>query len=311
MAYPKLPEQAQSEFDDAARRYTMCIHTREYDTALAIIKDLRDKMLRWQEIYGERFHKGYPIHSIGYTLYLQKKYEDALGYFILAYIEDLLSTDVGKEDEADSTPAGRTLLLGYRLTPESLRVLKEMVTDLKNAGRIPLTPEEVLQQFDKTKRIYQNLQASAAKEHREYPSRRFTIFESDWEKRVFIGGSGDAMIDYMRDQVDSIGDYDPIVATDFDMPNGMTIYQKCIALLHCCQYAIFELSNQGGQLIEIERAPDYGVKTLVVWQADKENKITQMLRSCLDDRGIRHESYTKFQELEGIFRKFLQHRVSE
>jgi hypothetical protein len=99
--------------------------------------------------------------------------------------------------------------------------------------------------------------------------------------------------------------YDPVVAIDFDMPTGMTIYHKCLALLHSCKYAIFDLSEQAGQLLELERAPEYGIETLVVWPRAKEELITQMLRSILDSRGITYKSYDDFSEMDSIFRNFL------
>ena len=86
----------------------------------------------------------------------------------------------------------------------------------------------------------------------------------------------------------------------------MTIYHKCLTLLHSCKYAIFDLSEQAGQLVEVERAPDYGVKTLVIWPINKELSITQMLKSCLEDRRIEYNSYTKFSELDSIFHDFLK-----
>lgn len=318
MAAPILPEDLQKEVDDTAMKYAVCIHTQQYPVALNIITELYNKMLAWQDKHEQRFHKGFAIHNIGYTLFLQKKFADALRYFVLAYIEDLLSADKGNEDEADSTPAGQTLLLGYKLTPEFLKPLKQAVVELKTQSRIPRTPEEVIQELEKPRTDYGwgirggttamsikdiEARASPPKEHR---LRKFTMFDTEWAKRVFIGGSGDAIINYMRDTIDKIGGYDPVVAVDFDMPSDITIYHKCIALLHCCKYAIFDLTIPGGQLIEIERAPDYGVKTLAVWQKDKEEAITQVLKSCLQNRGIKYKSYTEYGELEDIFRKFLQ-----
>lgn len=301
MVAPTLPEELQRELDNIAGKYIICVHTQEYELALAIIKELYNKMLAWQQEYGERYHKGYPIHNIGYTLYRQNKTEDALKYFILAYIEDLLSAD--RVEEADATPAGQTLLLGYKYNPKLLEPLKQKVTELKKKGRIPLQPEQVIRELEESKTDYKDLQAKITVSPR---SRKFTIFDSEWEKRVFIGGSGDPIIEEMRDIVEKIGSYDPVVAVDFDMPVGMTVYQKCLALLHCCKYAIFDLSKQAGQLIEVERAPDYRVKTLVVWPKDAERFITEMLKSCLEDRRIKYKSYTQFPELEGIFREFLQ-----
>lgn len=302
MTAPILPKELQEELDDFAGRYSICIHTQEYPVALNIVTDLHNKMLGWQQKYGQRFHKGYPIHNIGYTLYLQNKPQEALRYFILAYIEDLLSAD--SEDEADSTPAGQTLLLGYKLSPKLLEPLKKKVGELREQNRIPLKPEEVLQELEKSKIDYKDIEAKITVKHR---LRKFTIFDSEWERRVFIGGSGDAIINYMRDTVEKLGlGYDAIVATDFNMPEGMSIYHKCLTLLHCCKYAIFDLSKQAGQLIEVERAPDYGIKTLVIWQTMDERFITEMLKGCLDNRRIGHKSYTEFAEMEGIFREFLQ-----
>lgn len=304
MAAPILPEELQKELDNVAGKYSFFIHTQQYPEAQNIITHLFDKMLGWQKKYEKRFHKGYPLHNIGYALYLQKKHDEALKYFVLAYIEDLISVD--NEDDADSSPAGQTLLLGYKLSPELLNPLKRIVSELKKQNNIPLHPFEVMLELEKSKPDYKEDIEDKTVKPKEHRSRKFAIFDSEWETRVFIGGSGDAIINYMRDIVDKIGGYDPVVAVDFDMPKEMTIYHKCLALLHSCKYAIFDLSILGGQIIEIERTPDYGVKTLAVWQADKERSVTQVLKSCLEDRQIKYKSYTDFSELEDIFREFLK-----
>jgi len=248
MAYPSLPESAQNELDNLNRQYLICIHMQEYEKAFQLVTSLSDRMLQWQDEYGQRFHKGLPIHNTGHVLYLQNKLEEALKYFLLAYIEDLLSTDKNKEDEADSTLAGKTLLLVYGLPQDSLGPLKETVRRLKNQGRVPLRPEEVVSEFggsSTTETAYKRLEDKATIEDRQSPRRKFMVFQSQWEDRVFIGGSG-LVINPMRDKVQGIGIYDTVVATDFDMPEGMSIYQKCMTLLHCCKFAIFDLSSQGG-----------------------------------------------------------------
>lgn len=109
----------------------------------------------------------------------------------------------------------------------------------------------------------------------------------------------------MRDTVEKLN-YEAIVAIDFDMPDGMEVYHKCLTLLHCCKYAIFDLSKHSGQLLEIERAPDYGVKTLAIWPKSMEEEISQMLKSCLSFRSIEYASYTdkKYEEFEVIFRNW-------
>lgn len=307
MAAPILPPELQKELDDAARKYSICIHTQEYDTALNIITDLYNRMLAWQQEYAQRFHKGYPIHNIGYTLHLQNKHEEAIRYFVLAYIEDLLSADPSREDEADSTPAGQTLLLGYKLSPELLKPLKRTVIELKKQGRTPLKPEEGVQELEKLKPDFEEDIEDKKVKPKERPKRKFTIFSTEWGKRVFIGGSGrqPAAIEAMIDSVEKLG-YDAVVAIDFDMPHEMEVYHKCLTLLHCCKYAIFDLSEHAGQLLEIERTPDYGVKTLAIWPKSREETISQILKSCLKTRGIEWASYSdnKYEELEVIFRNW-------
>ncbi|MFC2059847.1 tetratricopeptide repeat protein [Chloroflexota bacterium] len=284
MAAPILPPELQKELDDTAGKYSICIHTQQYDAALSIITDLRDRMLAWQKEYGKRFHKGYPLHNIGYALYLQNKHEEAVKYFILAYIEDLISAD--NEDEADSTPAGQTLLHGYKLDQKLLKPLKQTVLEFRNQDKEILEPEEVLHELEKSIPQYEKGIEESKVEPKERPKRKFTIFCTEWGKRVFIGGSGKqtTTIDNMRDTVEKLG-YDAIVAVDFDMPCGMAgVYHKCLTLLHCCKYAIFDLSEHAGQLLEIERAPDYGVKTLAIWPKSREETISQILKSCLKSR---------------------------
>jgi hypothetical protein len=306
MAYPKLPEKAQRELDNIEREYFFFIHTHQYLKAQKIITDLFNTMLSWQKEYGQRFHKGLPIHNIGYALYLQNKHDKALKYFILAYIEDLLSTE--SPEEADVTPAGQTLLLRYKLSPDLLLPLKQIVAERKKQNKIPLHPAEVLEELEESKPGYYEEDIEDKKvEPEEHHSRKFTVFDSEWAERVFIGGSGglSPIIEYMRNMVEKLG-YDPVVAEDFDMPKGMSIYHKCLLLLHSCKYAIFDLSEQAGQLLEVERATEYGVKMLIVWPVNKEESITQMLKSSLDRRGIKYKAYMKFEEMENIFRDFLK-----
>ena len=305
MAVPILPEEAQREVDELSKKYLLCLHTQAYDEALEIMRSLYGRMLDWQKQYGTRFHKGHPIHNIGYTLHLQNKHQEALRYFILAYIEDLLSADL--EDQADSTPAGQTLLLGYRYTPGVLSLLKQTVSGLKKENKTPCTPDEVLQELAAAEPARaKDLEGKITVTPFQTKLREFTRFESDWSHRVFIGGSGalGAIIDMISQKVAELG-YDPVVAIRFDTPSGMTVYHKCLALLHNCRYAIFDLSEQAGQLLELERTADYGVKTLVVWPRRKEEAVTQMLRSILQSRRIRYESYDTFPELDPIFRTFL------
>lgn len=304
MAYPILPKELQREYDNTARIYEGTIHSGHYREALIIAKSLYRKMLDWQKANNKRYHKGYPLHNIGYALYLQNENKEALKYFILAYIEDLLSAD--RPEEAYATPAGQTLLLGYTLNPEILVSFKKKVNELKKVNRIPNKPEEVLSELWKTEFDYKKSVEAETQKPKKHTQREFPKIETEWDKRVFIGGSGAAIINKIRDIVNELDNYDPIVVIDFNKPDDVTVYQKCLTLLQRCKYAIFDLSLPGGQIIEIERAPDYCVKILAVCQADKEHNITEVLKSCLKDRNIEYRTYTDFSELGDIFNDFLK-----
>jgi hypothetical protein len=139
--------------------------------------------------------------------------------------------------------------------------------------------------------------------------RPFTIFETPWEKRVFVGGSmrprqGIKQIQRIKDIVTDKG-YDAVVASDFSAPEDIPTYHKCLVLLHCCKYAIFDLSKQAGQLLEIIRVPEYGISTLLVWTPNQERATTEMLRSVLDIQGIGHRAYGSLDEMILITNNFL------
>lgn len=305
MAYPPLPEEAQRAFDNTARIYAVAIYGGHYAQALAVIKNLYHKMLGWQDKYHMRFHKGYPLHNIGYTLHLQDKHPDAEEYFVLAFIEDLLSAD--NEDEADSTPAGQTLLLGYEFTSALLETIKRKVRELKEEGKIPFTPEEVAQELKKPKAEFRNLQAKITIIPKGTPPLEpFTRFKTEWDRRVFVGGSigSDFIIKSLAKIVRQLG-YDTVVCSEFDTPEGLSIHNKCLVLLHNCKYAIFDVAEQVGQLMELERVSDYGVETLVIWPKNKDKAITQMLKSQIDFTKMKHRLYEETDDWETIIRDFL------
>ncbi len=298
MAYPKLPGEAQGELDDTATQYSHFMHTQQYPIALEMVTNLYNKMLGWQTQYEKRLHKGYPLHSIGYILNCEKRRE-ALKYFILAYVEDLLSADI--EDEADLFPPGQTLLLN-EYEPEILESLKQIVANLKKNGGIPFAPEEVIRELGKS---WQDLKSKVATERKGYRLKKSPIFDanSKREQRVFIGGSGKLhpIINYMKDTVVRLG-YHPVVVFDYDVPRVMDTRRKCIILLRTCKYGIFDLSEQSGQLVDINTLHDYDVESLLVWPKGKEKDITEML-----DGYKKHTlSYETFPEMENIFREFLK-----
>ena len=132
-----------------------------------------------------------------------------------------------------------------------------------------------------------------------------------FEERVFIGGNYDQIAD-LRNIASFVKEsgFTPILPyDDFILPEDQ-IHDWDLRLLHCCNYAIFDVTQPGGELMEIERTRDYGVKTLLVHQIrEKKNLKTDLpskVKTMLLQSGS-HETrgYTDFPALEAIIEEFL------
>lgn len=110
--------------------------------------------------------------------------------------------------------------------------------------------------------------------------------------------------------VEELG-YQPIIALDFDIP-ATEIRRYDLILLHNCKYAIFEVTFGNGHIIEIDRARDYEVQTLLVYQVRDEKRqpppgATQMiLTSAFPKFG-----YKTFDELRSYLPSFLPPLISK
>jgi len=309
MPYPTLSSNLQEKVDSVAFSYEPAIRAGKYEGAFEAYKELYELLLTKQPT-GGRYHKGYPLHNMGYILAAQGKQNEALHYFTLAYVEDLLSENKDEEDKADQTPAGNTLRQAYQIKEELLRRLKQIVREKKERSLVVSDPELVLKELAQLKdpQTFVAEMAEAQPEVRPKVKRQPGNFEKGWHERVFVGGSYKeiAIINKIRRHIASKG-YEPVVASDFETPQDL-IHHHSLMLLHGCKYAIFDLSQEAGQLMEIERVRDYGVKTMVVYQAiqDQPPKITEMLKSLLNSLDIPLKSYEDTdEELCGHIHSFL------
>lgn len=107
-----------------------------------------------------------------------------------------------------------------------------------------------------------------------------------YETRIFIGGNYKNQLavileisKFIRER--ARGYFIPIVATNFKMPRGEE-RNYCLRLLHNCKFAIFELTDPSGQLVEVERAMDYGTTCLYVCNmfdfASESHQINSMVK---------------------------------
>ena len=123
--------------------------------------------------------------------------------------------------------------------------------------------------------------------------------------RVFVGGNYDFM-PLLREICKTVSDngYQPIFAYDFEVPKD-EIHDHDLRLLHNCKYAIFEVSNPAGELMEIERVRDWRIATLLIYQIrDKANPtpppaVTSMLKTLKYDRSIM-EGFSSIEEMKEI-----------
>ncbi|MBT9141437.1 MAG: hypothetical protein DDT30_02029 [Dehalococcoidia bacterium] len=128
-----------------------------------------------------------------------------------------------------------------------------------------------------------------------------------YDTRVFIAGSYrlPSRIKDIAGVVTQCG-YVSISAGDFEIPEGQERHY-CIALLKECKVAIFELSVESGQLMELERAHDYMPITLCLW--DKEDEKTPKISGMVKSSPLfkqNNAGYKNTRELEFAVESFLR-----
>lgn len=132
------------------------------------------------------------------------------------------------------------------------------------------------------------------------------------DRRVFIGGNY-LLIKDIRDVKDAVyrlkADFVPILPyDDFQIPPGQ-VYDTDLRLLHNCKYAIFEVTNPGGELFEIARCAEYKVNTMLVYQARGFTDAPPNVKTMLLESGPHeHRSYLTTSQLEQIVDEFLRQK---
>jgi len=298
----ELPPELDQTFEGMALANESLMLSQRYDEARKGFQQMYDMLLKKQPARS-RYHKGYPLHQIGMTFLLAGKSPDALLYFILAYIEDLLLQEEGEEDKADKMPASKNLRGVYKVPESALGELKDIVRRRKEMGELVRDPNIILDELAGGRPVPEVAKPTetpdVSKEKRK-PGK----FASDWEKRVFIGGS------YLKhyseiNQIKRVckeSGYDPVIAFEFETPPDK-IHHHALMLLHECSKAIFEVTEHVGQLMEIERLRDYQVKALIVCQVNAP--LSEMLVALLGSQGYEVKRYSRPEELERLVRGFL------
>jgi hypothetical protein len=301
-----LPPDLNQEFKGMVLANEALMYSRDYQKALEGFKSIYRLLLDKQPL-NIRYHKGYPLHQIGITLFLSGKQDEALKYFVLAYIEDLLSKEEGQEDKADDEPAGKTLRGAYGVSEDSLVRFKQVALEKKKLRQAVRNPEVVYDEVSKGKAPKNVVQLEEENPSIGQESRQPGQFNSVWEKRVFIGGNYSTHLSELNTikKVCMDRHYDPVLASEFKTPRGK-IHHHSLMLLHECSKAIFEVSLEAGQLMEIERLRDYEIKPLIVCQPEAHlSRMLEELEELVSAQDHEIKRYCNDQELVMLVEAYL------
>lgn len=255
---------------------------------------------------GQRFHKGYPLHNLGVAHLLARNlaapesqlsdWQAARRYTYLAFIEDALSAPLTPGAEL-GTPASSNLTSIFGATAGQLSVIAGASRDWALAH---------LGMLHDPQQIYERMAVDSAPDQGVPPisSERYPgQFASDWSRRVFVGGpyrTHIAELNIIASWCRQM-DYDPVVVMEFAIPESK-IHHHSLMLLHECRLAIFDVTTEAGQLMELERTRDYDITPLVVSQHGTPSQmVTDLNRLRLTPK-----QYNTHAELEAHVRDYLR-----
>ena len=90
------------------------------------------------------------------------------------------------------------------------------------------------------------------------------------------------------------------------MPDA-DIHHRSLLLLHLCKKAIFEVTSPAGQLMELERCRDYGVRPLILRQVmpttDSADASVSAMIATMADQDVR--AYSTTPQLKALVKEYL------
>jgi hypothetical protein len=264
-----FPEDIHQLFADLERDALIAFYQERYKESVALFQRVLDIVLREQRQIGRAFHKGSIYYNMGLAIIGTGDNLQALTNILFAYIEDVLNQPFNLEDEADRAPAARFLMDAFMIQLRLFSAIKNICRRIKRSTqdwlhtfdpqpifdgaleKIDVLPADVLSICGR-----QNLSVGQAP----------LGFPQPWDRRVFIGTNYDThahLIPEMRVAVIS-RNHIAIAARDVTVPQGTNTHEVSLVLLHTCGWAVFDVTCPAGQIMEIERARDYGVHVLLV-----------------------------------------------
>lgn len=284
------------------------LYAGKYEEAEAIFRNQYAILLDAQEKEHRPIHKGGSLHNLGLSLFGQKKNEAGLRQVLLAYIEDALNVPYDLEEEADRTPAARVLRDFLQIRLRVLREIRTVAREIKAKGlwKTAWRPEPILEEVV-TKLGLQRDNLLSQCLLTPIPEGGVPLgFPQPWEQRVFIGANYDThshIVPEVKEVVVRKG-YTPVIAYEVNIPQDLS-HHHSLMLLHTCKYAVFEVTSYAGQLMELERAKDYGVTVLLVRSALGTPPLAPHVSSMIQTLGYSLAYYRDIPSLKQCVASFL------
>lgn len=259
------------------------------------------QFIRNNQPLGVRYHKGYPLHNLGIALLWNGNVEAARTHFLEAYIEDTLTY---RTPAVLEMPAARALMGLFSITPDGLRAVSDKIERQSGASDVDTRDPQLL--FAALKLSDRFPQETVPR--LEPAKRRPGMFASPWEQRVFVGGSYRAQVAAIHriGQVCQAAGFDPVIEFQFEVPEAL-IHHHALMLLHECRLAIFEVSTDAGQLMELERCRDYSIEPLVLFQGVGEHgSVSAMVATLLSRLNLNPVKYSTLEELDLLILNYLR-----
>jgi hypothetical protein len=289
------------------------IGTKEFEKAKEVYLSWYDALLRYQTSRNVRVHKGHPLYNAGFaTVNLDIK--KALDYFLLAYVEDVLSER--REGQARSTAAFKTLTKGYGISQKTIEDLEHWVRLREQTKTKQFNPEDELGSF-KTREPFRavNLEPGdtltitdtviGTGSLQVIPSAKRSIDQlpSTYSTRVFIGGSysNENTLHEIEKYLKECG-LTGVVAIDYESPvegdkKLLNIHDLDVLLIHTCRYAIFELSFPGAQYGEIEWAIRFLNKSTFGVKSERSPRVPAHIDDLFREEEREVFTYSRNEEL--------------
>lgn len=271
---------------------------------------------------GHRVHKGAWAMQAGVAqLNLGEERDGAYRWVLAAFAEDALSRGEESPNAVDelSRPAAFSLLFNFGVPGPLLARLAIGLRQRQHDGALWRDARDALRERwardllrpTEEPRPTANTQIGQAAALIETAPQRVASwripgnFGTRFEERVFVGGVySDALLGTLvaiRDEVRRHG-LDGVVAAEFkrDAATAETMYADAMLLLRSCRSAVFEMSDDRGNMQEFERADQFDVRNVLVVRNATADPPSVMVTGKCARMGWPIDEYGGPEELQSI-----------